>query len=83
VARIAFVGAGSVEFTKTLISDLLAYPELTELEFVLHDVDERRLDAARAMTHYVNGARGASTRTPRPRRQRPARIGGRDLRHLR
>jgi alpha-galactosidase len=62
LARIAFVGAGSVEFTKTLVSDLLAYPELSELEFALHDIDQRRLDAACAIARYVTGAHAANTR---------------------
>ena len=60
IARIAFIGAGSVTFTRTLVADLLAYCDLDgELELVLHDVDERRLEAARAMTSYVREARGA------------------------
>lgn len=60
VARVAFVGAGSVEFTKTLVTDLLAYPELRgELELVLHDIDRRRLDAARGIVRLVDEAHGA------------------------
>ncbi len=29
--RIAFIGAGSVEFTRQLVGDLLTYPELREV----------------------------------------------------
>jgi alpha-galactosidase len=60
VPRIAFVGAGSVEFTKTLVADLLAYPELRDrVELVLHDVDRRRLGVAEAIVRAVREARGA------------------------
>ena len=41
--RIAFVGAGSVEFTGTLIADILGYPELREATISLHDIDPERL----------------------------------------
>ena len=62
MTRIAFVGAGSVEFTKTLVSDLLSYPELFGIELALHDIDQRRLDAACAMARYVSDARAADAR---------------------
>jgi alpha-galactosidase len=57
---VAFVGAGSVTFTKTLVSDLLAYPELHgELDLALHDVDPRRLEVAEAIVRSVDATRGA------------------------
>jgi alpha-galactosidase len=57
---VAFVGAGSVSFTKTLVADLLAYPELYgRLELVLHDIDPRRLEVAEAIVRSVDAARGA------------------------
>jgi alpha-galactosidase len=43
---IAFVGAGSAEFTRQLVRDLLVYDDLGPLELVMHDVDERRLEWA-------------------------------------
>jgi alpha-galactosidase len=61
VARVAFIGAGSVIFTRTLVNDLLAFPELRDdLELVLHDVDARRLRVAGAATRHVCEARGAA-----------------------
>ncbi len=58
--RVAFVGAGSVSFTKTLVADLLAYPELHGgLELVLHDIDPRRLEVAEALVRSVDATRGA------------------------
>ena len=47
-ARIAFIGAGSVEFTKNLLGDILTFPELADAEIALHDIDDERLEAAEA-----------------------------------
>ena len=44
--KIAFIGAGSVEFTRMLIGDLLGYPELRGATLSLHDIDEERLATA-------------------------------------
>jgi alpha-galactosidase len=44
--KITFIGAGSVEFTRMLIGDLLAYPELRAATLALHDIDEERLATA-------------------------------------
>ena len=45
-AKIAFVGAGSVEFTGMLIADILGYPELRDVTISLHDIDAERLETA-------------------------------------
>jgi len=42
--RIAFIGAGSLTFTRTLLSDLLAVPEFSDIEVAFTDIDERNLD---------------------------------------
>ena len=42
--RITFIGAGSLTFTRTLLSDILANPEFSDIEVVFHDIDERNLD---------------------------------------
>ncbi|HZQ15360.1 MAG TPA: alpha-glucosidase/alpha-galactosidase [Gaiellaceae bacterium] len=59
MTRVAFVGAGSVVFTKNLLGDLLAVPALADLEIVLHDIDPERLRAAEAMARWVSRERGA------------------------
>lgn len=46
---ICFVGAGSVEFTRQLLRDILSLPELAASRIVLHDVDPRRLALAEAL----------------------------------
>ena len=42
--RIAFIGAGSVGFTRTLFRDVLTVPELADTEFTFHDISQRNLD---------------------------------------
>ena len=59
-ARIVFIGAGSVEFTKNLLGDILSFPELADAEIALHDIDEERLEAGEAIARWTNGAVGAS-----------------------
>ena len=45
--RIAIIGAGSIGFTKKLISDLLKVPEFAGVEFALTDISARNLDMIR------------------------------------
>jgi alpha-galactosidase len=52
---IAFIGAGSVVFTRQLIIDLLRFPDLPVLTLALHDIDPERLEVARGTA--VNVAR--------------------------
>ena len=51
--RVALVGAGSVTFTKNLLSDLLTYQDLGELTLALHDIDAGRLATAEAMATWM------------------------------
>ena len=62
MTRIAFIGAGSVVFTKNLLGDILDFPALREVEIALHDIDPDRLQTAEAMARYVAAARSASPR---------------------
>ena len=43
MAKIAFVGAGSFGFTRTLVKDILTYPLLQDATLTLMDIDEERL----------------------------------------
>ncbi len=45
--KIAFVGAGSLGFTRTLVIDMMSYEDLADSTISLIDVDERRLDYAK------------------------------------
>ena len=53
MTRICFVGAGSAEFTRQLLRDLLSYDDLGPLELVMHDVDPRRLALAEGLAHLA------------------------------
>ncbi len=57
--RIVLVGAGSVEFTRNLLGDILAYPELRDATIVLHDIDADRLRTAERMAAWTSAALGA------------------------
>lgn len=46
--KIAFIGAGSFQFTRSLVRDLLTFPAFTESTLALMDVSEERLDFAKA-----------------------------------
>ncbi|MFD9902786.1 alpha-glucosidase/alpha-galactosidase [Streptomyces sp. NPDC059063] len=60
--QIAFVGAGSVEFTQGLLADLFAFPELKGARIALHDIDAERLATAEAAARYIARERGADAR---------------------
>jgi alpha-galactosidase len=53
MTRIVLVGAGSVEFTRNLLGDLLAYPELRDCTIALHDIDPDRLHTAERMAAWT------------------------------
>ena len=53
MTRIAFVGAGSVIFTKNLLVDILDHAALHDVEIALHDIDADRLATAEAIARYV------------------------------
>jgi alpha-galactosidase len=54
MTKIAFIGAGSLGFTRGLVRDLLTFPTLTDATISLMDIDPERLDfARRAVTRIV------------------------------
>jgi alpha-galactosidase len=57
--RVAFVGAGSVEFTRDLVRDLFSFPELREIELSLHDIDAGRLSTAEQVARLAADRHGA------------------------
>jgi len=44
--RIAFIGAGSLGFTRGLVRDILTFPLMRDAEIALMDIDRERLDFA-------------------------------------
>jgi alpha-galactosidase len=60
MVKVAFIGAGSVEFTRNVVTDLCAYPELHDgLELALHDIDAERLGHAETMAERISTQTGA------------------------
>jgi len=59
MVNVAFIGAGSVVFTRQLVADILRYPELADVRLVLHDIDEARLAVAEGTARHVSERFGA------------------------
>ena len=60
MVKIAFIGAGSIEFTRNVVTDLCGYPELGPgLHFALHDISPERLAFAEALTRAIVAQTGA------------------------
>jgi len=53
VPRIAFIGAGSLIFSRRLMTDILTFPDLRDSTFALVDIDSRRLDYARQVAERI------------------------------
>jgi alpha-galactosidase len=53
VTAITIVGAGSVSFTRTLVSDLLQQPATRDCELQLFDIDAEALEAARQLVEHM------------------------------
>jgi len=47
--KVAFIGAGSIGFTRGLFRDILAVPELQDTRFAFHDINRRNLDMVVAL----------------------------------
>ena len=63
MSRIAFIGAGSFGFTRTVLKDLLTYPLLQDSEIVLMDIHEGRLEMARRCCERIIQAGGYNKAT--------------------
>ncbi|HSR86699.1 MAG TPA: alpha-glucosidase/alpha-galactosidase [Streptosporangiaceae bacterium] len=54
MVKVAFIGAGSIEFTRNVVTDLCSYPELQPgLHLALHDISPERLAFAEALTRRI------------------------------
>ena len=59
MTKIAFIGAGSVVFTKNLLTDIFKFPELRGTTVALHDIDPERLETAGMIARWTSGQLGA------------------------
>ena len=58
--KVAFIGAGSIEFTRNVVTDLCSYPELQgDVHFALYDISPDRLSFAEALTSQIVAQAGA------------------------
>jgi alpha-galactosidase len=65
--KIAFIGAGSVVFTRSLCNDLLCVPELHDSTIALMDIDPERLDLARRVVEALIARRNPDAGRGGPR----------------
>jgi alpha-galactosidase len=63
VTKVAFIGAGSIEFTRNVVTDLCTFPEFRAggLELALHDIDAERLAHAEALARLIVKQAGAGS----------------------
>jgi alpha-galactosidase len=61
-SKIVLNGAGSAEFTKELLADILGFEELADVTIALHDVNAERLQTAEAIARWTADALGAPAR---------------------
>src|SRR4029077_17743034 len=59
MTKIVLNGAGSVEFTKELLADILSFDELAGSTIALFDTDGERLDTGAAIARWTAAAPGA------------------------
>jgi len=60
--KIVFVGAGSIVFTKNLLSDMFLYPELKDTFIGLMDIDEERLQVTVKMAQIMRNEKGSNSK---------------------
>ncbi|HEY2576208.1 MAG TPA: alpha-glucosidase/alpha-galactosidase [Streptosporangiaceae bacterium] len=59
MVKVAFIGAGSIEFTRNVVTDLCGYPELgSGLHIALHDIDTGRLAHADTLARRIAAQSG-------------------------
>jgi alpha-galactosidase len=75
--KITFIGAGSTVFAKSLLTDILSFPELADSTIVLHDIDPKRLSISQAVAHKIGQVLGARP-TIRATTDRQAALDGAD-----
>ena len=76
VIKVTFVGAGSIEFTRNVVTDLCSYPELRgQLELALYDISAERLAYAERLARQLAAQSGAGARVTATQDRRAALAG--------
>lgn len=60
--KFAFIGAGSVAFTRTVVRDLFTFPAFVDAEIALMDINEERLDYIRRCCEKIKAAMGVDAK---------------------
>jgi len=58
--KIVFLGAGSTVFAKSLLGDILSFPELSNATIVLHDINNQRLQTSETVAKKIAQALGVN-----------------------
>src|SRR6201999_286008 len=78
VIKVTFIGAGSVEFTRNVTTDLCRYPEFRgELHFALYDISPGRLAHAERLVRRISAQLGADATVTATADRRAALAGAR------
>ena len=56
--KFVFIGAGSLDFTRDLVRDLMTFPAFDECEIALVDIDPKRLSYAKQGAEKIIAAGG-------------------------
>src|SRR6201995_2648661 len=71
--KVTFVGAGSVEFTRNVVTDLCSYPEFRGgLHLSLYDISAERLEFAASLARQIVTLTGAAATVTASRDRREA-----------
>jgi alpha-galactosidase len=63
VIKVTFIGAGSIEFTRNVVTDLCSYPEFSgRLHLSLHDINPERLAHAEQLARQIAQQSGSDAR---------------------
>jgi len=60
--KVAFIGAGSVGFTRTLFTDLMSVPEFRDMEVSFTDINQHNLDMVTQLCQRDLEENGIATR---------------------
>ncbi|MCX5497710.1 alpha-glucosidase/alpha-galactosidase [Kaistia dalseonensis] len=75
--KIAIIGAGSIGFTKKLVTDILCVPELQDIEFALTDINAHNLDMGRQLIERIVSVNNLPTKVTATTDRRQALDGAR------
>jgi alpha-galactosidase len=75
--KVAFIGAGSIGFTRTLLRDLLAVPEFADIEIAFTDIDQANLERVTQLAQRDIKANGLKIKIAATTERRAALAGAR------